>query len=118
MSDKRTLLICDDETDILEVLSIALSDRYHVKTLSRIDDIEQQVLEINPDIIMMDHWIPEIGGREGILRLKQFKDTKKIPIILFTASNDVQSILKETKADGFVSKPFSVKDLKDYLGEF
>ena len=115
---KKTLLIFDDEDDILDVLNSSFQDTFNVITSNRIKDIICQVNNANPDIILMDHWIPDIGGKEAIIRLKKENTTKDIPVVVFTAYNDITSIMIDTKADGFVAKPFDVYKLKEYLEQY
>jgi putative two-component system response regulator len=64
--------------------------------------------------------MPDIDGYEVCTRLKSDKDTKKIPIIMFTALSDSVSIQKayKVKADDYIIKPFSFPILLGKLNKF
>lgn len=109
---KKRILICDDEKDILEVVQIILQQEYHIETVSRLEDPVALATSVNPDLILMDIWIPEIGGEEAVIQLKNNKATKDIPVIFFSANNETAEIARRAGADGFLSKPFEIPHLK------
>lgn len=113
---ERCVLICDDDPDILEVSKIILELRGHkVETLKNCDNILSKVETIKPDIILMDLWIPDIGGEEATKLLKNNATTRHIPIIIFSANNDIEKIAKVSGADNFLCKPFEIKDLESII---
>ncbi|MPS71537.1 MAG: response regulator [Chryseobacterium sp.] len=110
---KKKILIFDDETSILEVIFIVLNDLgYEVEVSETADDIIQKVSDFQPDVIIMDNWIPVIGGVEATKLLKAHSDYKNIPVIYITANNDIASLANEAMADDYVSKPFDLEDLE------
>ncbi|MDP9955815.1 response regulator [Epilithonimonas hungarica] len=110
---KKKILIFDDETSILEVIFIVLNDLgYEVEVSETADDIIQKVSDFQPDVIIMDNWIPVIGGVEATKLLKAHPDYKSIPVIYITANNDIASLANEAKADDYVPKPFDLEDLE------
>jgi len=112
----KTVLICDDDTAILDVTqTILLLAGYRVKTSTTSDNIIEIVKEHNPDVILMDLWIPEIGGEKATEILKSNPETMNIPVILFSANNDIEKIAQKTHADGFLKKPYEIKDLEKVI---
>ncbi|UII26275.1 response regulator [Fulvivirga maritima] len=112
---KKTVLICDDDKDILELCTFILNKDYVVKTSPHVMNIVELVREIRPDIILMDLWIPDIGGEQAVNLLKKEDGTQEIPIILFSANDEIEKIAKKVKANGVIRKPFSVKKLKEHI---
>ncbi|NNC82008.1 MAG: response regulator [Flavobacteriales bacterium] len=112
---KKKLLIYDDELDILEVMKIMLSKEYDVVTRSNVTDVIGEVLDVNPDLILMDIWIPEIGGDKAVASLKNDERTQGIPIVYFSANTEIERYARESGADGFISKPFDMKKVKECL---
>lgn len=111
---KKKVLIFDDEKSILEVIFIVLNDLgYKVEVSETADDIIQKTTEFQPDVIIMDNWIPVIGGVEATKLLKNHEDFKHIPVIYITANNDIASLAKEALADDYVPKPFDLEDLEE-----
>ncbi len=106
----KNILIYDDDKEILLLCRIILEKfDYVVQTLSNCDDVITDVNNLKPDFILMDLWIPELGGEKAVKILKENFDTKKIPIFLFSANSDIEEICHRTHADGFIAKPFDLK---------
>lgn len=68
---KKCILIFDDDPEILMVCKIILEQKnYIVQTRLFCDDILKDCKDVNPDIILMDLWIPMIGGEEAVNLIK------------------------------------------------
>ncbi|MDQ1859108.1 MULTISPECIES: response regulator [unclassified Chryseobacterium] len=110
---KRKILIFDDETAILEVITIIFEENgYDVKISETSHDILEKVADYQPDVILMDNWIPKIGGVEATKLLKSTEAFKHIPVIYVTANSDIVALASEAGADDYVSKPFDLDDLE------
>lgn len=115
----KKVLICDDDLDILEVTKIILQMKgFSVETRINCNHIFETVEEIKPDVILMDLWIPEIGGEAATSLLKNSEKTKGIPIILFSANNNLEKIAQSCGANHFLSKPFDINELEAVLEKF
>ncbi len=113
---EKTILIFDDDVNILELCAIILTDSgYKVETSETSHDIIEKVSKTNPDAIMMDNWIPDIGGIEATRLLKNHPDFKHIPVIYFSANNDIQSLAKQAGADAHLAKPFDLDELENLM---
>ncbi len=118
MSKKR-ILIFDDDTIILEVISIIFEDAgYEVKISETSHDIIEKVADFHPNVILMDNWIPNIGGVEATQMLKSHPEFKDIPVIYVTANNDISALAKEAGADDYIAKPFDLVDLEEKVEMF
>jgi CheY-like chemotaxis protein len=116
---KKTVLIFDDDVNILELCSIILTEcGYHVETSETSHDIIEKVSAIKPDAILMDNWIPEIGGIEATRLLKNNEEFKNIPVIYFSANNDIQILTKQAGADAHIAKPFDLEELENLMKSF
>ncbi|CDT06298.1 MULTISPECIES: response regulator [Sphingobacterium] len=112
MKDK-TILLFDDDVNILEVCTIILENYgYTVATSETSHDIIEKVTEIRPDVILMDNWIPEIGGIKATQLVKQHPEFKHIPVIYVSANNDIHLLAEEAGADSYLEKPFNLDDLE------
>ncbi|MTI23224.1 response regulator [Fulvivirga sp. RKSG066] len=109
---RSKVLICDDEKDILQVVKIVLEkEGYEVATESAVINAVELVEKHRPDLILMDIWIPEIGGSKAVKQLKSNPETAKVPVLLFSANNKIENIAEDSGADGYICKPFDVQDL-------
>ena len=118
MSAAKKVFIFDDNTDILELCTIILEDAgYEIKTSSTSNDIIDQVNAYTPDIIFMDNWLPDVGGIDATRALKNDEELKHIPVIYFSANNDVKSLAEQAGADGYLSKPFDIAALEEIVSK-
>ena len=80
------ILVVDDNADILEVARIFLeSNGYNVSTVSKGDDILNDVVKYSPQIILLDVYLRGSNGVEICNYLKSNSSTRHIPIIMFSA---------------------------------
>ena len=115
---KKKILIFDDDKVILEVISIIFEEGgYEVEISETSHDIIQKVSTFQPDVILMDNWIPNIGGVEATKLLKSHEEYKNIPVIYVTANNDIVALAKSAQADDFVAKPFNLEDLEEKVAK-
>lgn len=113
--EQARILIFDDEHDILEVTELALGRYYNVKGCDNVEEPVSLAKTYKPNLILMDIWIPDIGGEEATKRLKSDSKTKDIPVVMFSANQEIQDIADRAGADGFIKKPFNLKALKEYI---
>lgn len=111
---KETILVVDDEEDILELIRYNLSKQgYSILTAltgEQAISISKQSL---PDLIVLDLMLPGIDGLQVTRRLRKNQSTREIPIVMLTAKGEESDIIKglETGANDYMSKPFSPKEL-------
>ena len=107
-ADTPTILLVDDNTDLLSFLASHFSDRYKVFTAEN----GRQALEIarsgQIQIVVSDVMMPEMDGFEFCRCLKQDMLTSHIPVILLTAKSEQDDVVSgyESGAEVYVSKPF------------
>ncbi len=113
---KKKILIYDDDAEILLLCKIILRrENFEVETLSICENILEDICTIKPDLILMDLWIPKLGGEKSIEIIKQDKSTSFIPVFLFSANADIKLISEKVNADGYIEKPFEVKAFVDKI---
>ena len=109
----KRVLILDDDPDILQICSIVLKKKgFDVSTLNTSNQVVDQVRIHQPDVILMDNWIPGPGGIEATRALKLSPETHDIPVIFFSANSNVTQLAREAQADYFLQKPFDITELE------
>jgi DNA-binding NtrC family response regulator len=112
----KKVLIYDDDTDLLEVCSLILTARnFDVVVREKCTEIIADVGEHHPDVIIMDNWIPDIGGVKATQLVKGSDKYKNIPVIFFTANSNVSELAAEAGADYFLQKPFDINQLEEMV---
>lgn len=108
----KRILVCDDDSGISEVIKIILEQaHYHVTTICNGRAIQKKIKEYQPDVILLDIWMPGISGKEIITLLKRDKQLSHIPIIVISALSDTEKIAQKYGADDFLPKPFEAENL-------
>ena len=112
------ILVVDDDLDILVVMEILLSMKgFEVDVTSRWEQTFDKIKTFKPDLILLDVLISGNDGRIICKQLKSEEDTKKIPIIMFSAHPSASATIHEYGADDFIAKPFDVKDLMEKVNK-
>jgi two-component system, sensor histidine kinase and response regulator len=103
------ILVVDDMFENLQLLSDILSTRdYKVRPATNGADALEAVEKRKPDLILLDIKMPGMDGFEVCRRLQDNAETKEIPIIFITASEDPKSAIKglQLGAVDYIIKPF------------
>ncbi len=111
---EKTILIADDEPDILEIISYNLTrEGYTVYTAKDGNDALEKARLVNPNLFILDILMPYKNGVEVCKILRAQPKFKDALIILLTALSDETSHIKglDSGADDFITKPISPKVL-------
>jgi two-component system, OmpR family, alkaline phosphatase synthesis response regulator PhoP len=111
---RETVLVVDDERDILELVKYNLDkEGYQVTTVASGEDALLATRSKMPDIIVLDLMLPGVDGLEVCRRLKADPKTTGIPIVMLTAKGEEADIVTglELGAADYVTKPFSPRVL-------
>src|SRR5690606_14360534 len=114
MSDPATILVVDDERDLVELLSVNLEAAgYTVIPAYKGDDALRKASEHVPTLVLLDLMMPGLSGTEVARRLRADPRTSRIPIIMLTAraAEADQIVGLSVGADDYITKPFSFKVL-------
>jgi two-component system, cell cycle response regulator DivK len=110
MTQKELILIVDDFKDDREMYAHYLSRcGFRVSLASDGQEALEKAFQLLPDLILMDLWLPQIGGWEAIRQLKADEKTKDIPIVVLTARAFVSA--PAVGSEGCLIKPCQPDDL-------
>ena len=106
--NRCTILIVEDNPELLSLLGEELNHRYNIITATNGQQAIEQVNKSNIQLIISDIMMPIMDGFELIRKLKSNPETSHIPVILLTAKNTLQTKLEglELGADAYIEKPF------------
>lgn len=115
-SEKHSILLIEDNSDLVSFLKSKLSNEYIVYSSDGSDAIEKAT-EIIPDIIICDINLVDKDGYEISKALKKDLRSSHIPIIILTAQSSKESVLKglQSGVDQYLTKPFSLAILKQFI---
>jgi signal transduction histidine kinase/DNA-binding response OmpR family regulator/ABC-type xylose transport system substrate-binding protein len=109
MVKEQSILIIEDNTDLLSYLTVKFESQYEVFSTSNGNEGYNLAFEKIPDLIISDVVLPEMSGTEISNKLKSDVRTSHIPIILLTAKGSVEQQITgiQSMADLYITKPFN-----------
>ena len=117
MSEQKTVLIVEDEKNIVDILRFNLM-REGYRTLEAYDgeDGLHKARSENPDLILLDVMLPKMIGFDVCRTLRQ--EGNNVPVIILTArEEETDKVLGlEIGADDYITKPFSMRELIARVG--
>lgn len=115
MPTRNTILIVEDDTDTLEMLSTYFAALgYNIVTAVMGEDALKICKETPPDLIIQDIRLPDIDGYEVCRRLRQNLRTSQIPVIFLTELKERGDRITGLKlgAVDYITKPFDMQELR------
>ena len=114
MSEKRRILVVDDDPDIRDVLKLTLeAEGYLVKEARDGKEGLEQAQKYNPHLILLDFKMPQMTGDQVCVQLKKDPLLQHVPIIMLTSKGEITDKLEGigAGADDYVVKPFEPTEL-------
>ena len=122
-SSKKTILVCDDETDLLLMFRIYLESQYKILTVdsgkSCIDTIlEHKNKNEEIDLLLLDYKLGDISGDIVARKVKEIDDIKILLITAFELDNQIVSeLIQEGLIEDVVKKPIQLEQLSQKIKE-
>jgi CheY-like chemotaxis protein len=112
MESSKTILICDDEPALRELVRASLSDGYRFAEASDGLLAIELAREVEPDVVILDLMLPRLGGLEVLAQLQDDERLRDVPVLVITAWNETREDVMAAGAADFVAKPFDPEELK------
>jgi CheY-like chemotaxis protein len=112
MNGRKTILICDDEPALRELIRASMDDGYEFAEASDGIIAMELAREVRPDIVILDLMLPRLSGLEVLARMNEDERLKDVPVLVITAWNETREDVLSAGADEFVAKPFDPEDLR------
>ena len=104
-------MIADDDRGIVDFLTILLEfEGYEVSSTLVGSTLLNMTTEV-PDLLIMDIWMSGIDGRDICKQLKGQATTSHLPILMVSASKDIERSALAAGANVFLAKPFEMDEL-------
>jgi CheY-like chemotaxis protein len=106
-----TVLICDDEPSIRELIRISLDGPYDFVEAD--DGVESLELarRVRPDVVILDMMMPRMTGLEVLSAIRQEEELKAIPVVVLTAQPNTREQAIDAGADVVMVKPFEPQQI-------
>jgi len=111
---KQTILVVDDETDLLDLIEYNLKkEGFAVLKAENGKEGIAVAKEHHPDLILLDIMMPKMDGMETVEEIRKDEQLRKIPVIFLTARSDEKTEVEGLNkgGDDFITKPISTTKL-------
>lgn len=114
---ENTILIIDDNKELLWMLKDILSDEYTILTAENGEEGLELLKQETPNLIITDIMMPKIDGITLTKQLKNNKHTAHIPLVILSAKNTTDEKIEgiESGADAYIPKPFNTQYLRTII---
>jgi signal transduction histidine kinase len=111
--NQPSILIADDEPDMLRFLKSQLSPHYRVVEAVDGQQAVDKAKQFQPDMILLDMMMPEKDGLQACREIREHTPTHSIPVVMLTARADDETkrAALSAGANDFLTKPFSTTEL-------
>jgi len=116
-SERRTILVVEDDADILNMVQAALEDEgYEVE--SAVDGLNalQKVRRMRPDLVVLDLNMPRMGGEDFLYAWRTGVEAPGVPVIVITAASQALRP-QDLGVAAFLHKPFNIDTLLWHVGD-
>src|SRR5580765_3353416 len=103
MERRKTILICDDEPALRELIRASMDDGFDFAEASDGIIAMELAKELSPDMVILDLMLP---------RLSDDEELRDVPVLVITAWNETREDVLAAGADEFVTKPFDPEELR------
>ncbi len=118
MDSASPILIIDDDADIRDFISMALTDEGYTVIAAQ-DGIQalEMIQQTRPSLILLDVLMPQMDGWDFLSALT-YTPAPRVPVIVLSAMRNVSESLQRPGIDGFLSKPFELDELLALVAQY
>ena len=108
-----TILVVDDDEDMLFMMQQKLIKEGYDPIFSPNGiNIMAIIAQRHPDLVLLDINMDGINGADVCREIKNNPETQDIPIVMYSANDNIETVMKECGADAYLTKPFEPGKLK------
>ncbi len=117
MRSRSSILVIDDNEEILAVLNEILSDDYNIIIAKDGNEGFEKLINMTPELIITDVMMPNFDGISLTKKIKEDPHTRHIPLVILSAKTAVNDKITgiESGADAYIAKPFDTQYLKTVI---
>jgi DNA-binding response OmpR family regulator len=116
-SAAKTVLICEDDSNLRTLVRLALGDGYRFFEAPDGASAVALARRTRPDLIVLDLMLPGQSGLDVLSELQAGDDLARTPVIVISAWSYSDEDAIEAGADRFLAKPFDPDELRDAAAE-
>ncbi|HEY1348759.1 MAG TPA: response regulator [Ktedonobacteraceae bacterium] len=107
----RKILLVDDAPEVVHAVSQILQVMGYEVITANGTEVFTLLREHRPDLLLLDIWMSGCNGQKLCGQIKEDDSLRRTPVLLFSAHWDIARLAEEACADGYILKPFKIRDL-------
>jgi DNA-binding response OmpR family regulator len=115
---KTSILIVEDDDETAALLAMFLKPHGYDTICAKDGNEGLKMMEMSrPDLVLLDIMMPGLSGFDVLLQIKSQPKTKRVPVIMCTALNDIKDVERcyNWGADGYITKPFELNRILEKI---
>ncbi|ASZ12115.1 response regulator [Chitinophaga pendula] len=114
----KSIVLVEDDESIRDIYLLSFkAGTYDIMAFENGNVIMNSEIEV-PDLFILDKQIAGTDGLELCRFIKKSERYKGVPVIMSSANPDIEILAKNAGADGVLTKPFSLKELRETISDF
>jgi len=114
----KKIIVIEDDPDILDIMTYILSEEGYEVLASPDSKPLDDVLELQPMLILLDNRLTDGYGQDFCRRFKSNPETRHFPVVLVSANAGLEEMTRDSLADGYLKKPFDIAELVELVKRF
>ena len=111
--NRPSVLVCDDEPNLRELIRVSLGPGYAVHEASDGEEALALARSLAPDLLVLDLMMPRLNGLDVLARLKADPALERTRVLVVTAQPASEEEARAKGADGVIVKPFAPEELAE-----
>jgi DNA-binding response OmpR family regulator len=114
---RPTILVCDDEAWLRELMKVALGEKYNYAEATDAAEAMDALHTVRPSLVLLDVMLPGRSGLDVLRDIRADPSLEALPVVVVSAWRSPQDtrVAIEAGADGFLGKPFKVEELVEIV---
>ncbi|HYZ76288.1 MAG TPA: response regulator [Gaiellaceae bacterium] len=113
MSSPPSVLVCDDEPNLRELIRLSLGPRYAFVEAADGEQALALARALRPQLVILDLMMPRLNGLDVLSKLKADPELMATPVLVVTAQPASEEEARANGADGVIVKPFGPEELAE-----
>jgi len=117
MSSRPSVLVCDDEPNLRELIRVSLGPQYAFVEAADGEQALALARSLRPQLVILDLMMPRLNGLDVLSKLKADPELAATPVLVVTAQPASEEEARTKGADGVIVKPFGPEELAELAAE-
>jgi two-component system response regulator VicR len=111
----KKVFILDDNEELLDIMDRILSPQFEVDVCKDRGSAMSRINKFMPDMIILDYYVGDNTADDIVQQLRGSDSASSVPVVLFSASPEIEKMASRLGVAGFLEKPSSISKIRAYI---